>query len=489
MASSNNDKYDEAKEKYDEEVKKYTGSEGYGRSYINSLSTSQQQQKMANAFGKSYGTDLTNTAANLGRTQANKNLNNITDSGSQIASQADANALAQDRKDANANDSYGMERGLTDSRRIYQDSINNGLDRGRQINSLVNSDSTTAASQRAGVSTSSALNQSNRMNDNANRAAQKYGEQLNADTNRASQAYSKQMTSLANQEAQDYSRQMNKTANEEAQRYATRQADIAAANARTQATTAARAAGMNKAQAAMMGAQQANSAYQNAYANAYSQQLNNAQGNLNTNLANSMSAQNTQLGNAQQNYNTQLGSANSNQNAQLGNYNSAYDSNAGRLNTNINNQQSLSNSTTKDEINANRSLMSNEKNNSIANQQFGANLAASNISNMQNLANQNINNQVGMAGSGQLQQQQLYMGAGTAAVNAGGSGMSAAQQEGQAEYERRWGNAGNVMGMGGAALAAFSDEDLKHYRECSRKVVVRSPKSIQKLKFVMEGAK
>jgi hypothetical protein len=33
----------------------------------------------------------------------------------------------------------------------------------------------------------------------------------------------------------------------------------------------------------------------------------------------------------------------------------------------------------------------------------------------------------------------------------------------------------------------FSDERLKHYRECSKKVVVRSPSKIQELKFVKKG--
>jgi hypothetical protein len=76
--------------------------------------------------------------------------------------------------------------------------------------------------------------------------------------------------------------------------------------------------------------------------------------------------------------------------------------------------------------------------------------------------------------------------ANNAGVSAAGAKMGAAQQEGQAEYDRTWGNVGNGLGMAGSALKLFSDEDLKHYKECSKKVTIRSPKSIQKLKFVQK---
>ena len=33
----------------------------------------------------------------------------------------------------------------------------------------------------------------------------------------------------------------------------------------------------------------------------------------------------------------------------------------------------------------------------------------------------------------------------------------------------------------------FSDERLKHYKECSKKVVMRTPSKIQELKFVKKG--
>ena len=61
--------------------------------------------------------------------------------------------------------------------------------------------------------------------------------------------------------------------------------------------------------------------------------------------------------------------------------------------------------------------------------------------------------------------------------------MSAGQQEGQAEYDRTWGNWGNGLGIGGSVLKAFSDEDLKHYRECSKKVTYRTPSKIKSLKY------
>lgn len=130
-------------------------------------------------------------------------------------------------------------------------------------------------------------------------------------------------------------------------------------------------------------------------------------------------------------YGQQLGNAASNQNTQLANYNSAYENSANRRNSNINNQQQMAN----------------------ANQQF---------------------------------QQQMAQQSGQSAVNAAGTMLGAGQQEGQAEYDRTWGNWGNGLGIGGTVLKAFSDEDLKHYRECSKKVTIRSPKSIQKLKFVQK---
>jgi hypothetical protein len=97
-----------------------------------------------------------------------------------------------------------------------------------------------------------------------------------------------------------------------------------------------------------------------------------------------------------------------------------------------------------------------------------------------------MNNATNGYGQNQAQQQNSMTAANNAGVSAAGTKMGAAQTEGQAEYDRTWGNWGNGLGIGGSVLKAFSDEDLKHYKECSKKVAIRSPKSIQKLKFVQK---
>ena len=127
-------------------------------------------------------------------------------------------------------------------------------------------------------------------------------------------------------------------------------------------------------------------------------------------------------------YGQQLGNAASNQNTQLANYNNAFENNANRMNSNINAQQQMAN----------------------ANQQY-----------QQNMAQQS----------------------GQAALGASGTQLSAGQNEGQAEYERKWGNWGNGLGIAGSFLKSFSDENLKHYRECSKKVTYRAPSKIKALKY------
>ena len=129
-------------------------------------------------------------------------------------------------------------------------------------------------------------------------------------------------------------------------------------------------------------------------------------------------------------YSQQLGNAQANQNTQLANYNSAFENNANRMNNNIVNQQQMAN----------------------ANQQY-----------QQNMAQQS----------------------GQAALGAGGTVMGAQQTEGQAQYDRTWGNWGNGLGIAGGLLKTFSDEDLKKYRECSKKVVTRTPSKIQSLKVTV----
>jgi hypothetical protein len=86
-------------------------------------------------------------------------------------------------------------------------------------------------------------------------------------------------------------------------------------------------------------------------------------------------------------------------------------------------------------------------------------------------ANSNLNNQ-----------QQMAINSNTAAVQGAGTTLSASQQEGQNEYARTWGNWGAGLGIA-SSLIPTSDERLKHYRECSKKVTVKSPSAIAKLKY------
>ena len=121
-----------------------------------------------------------------------------------------------------------------------------------------------------------------------------------------------------------------------------------------------------------------------------------------------------------------------------------------------------------------------QANNAFENQ---ANRANSNIYNSAAMNANQMNNATNTYGQNMAQQQNAMTAANNAGVSAAGTKMGAAQTEGQNEYERKWGNWGNALGIGGSLLKSFSDEDLKHYRECSKKVTIRSPKSIQKLKF------
>jgi hypothetical protein len=67
------------------------------------------------------------------------------------------------------------------------------------------------------------------------------------------------------------------------------------------------------------------------------------------------------------------------------------------------------------------------------------------------------------------------------AVGAAGAQLSAAQQEGQNEYNRTWGNWSAGLGL------LTSDERLKKYRECSKKVVIHTPSKLQALKYTSKG--
>ena len=123
--------------------------------------------------------------------------------------------------------------------------------------------------------------------------------------------------------------------------------------------------------------------------------------------------------------------------------------------------------------------------NSNYNTQLG--LVNGNMTNQQNLHNNNMSSAVNNYGNAMNQQQGYAQGANNAAISAYGTNMAAAQQAGNDEYEHNWGNWGNGLGIIGSFLKPFSDEQLKHYRTCSKKVVCRSPSKIQSLKFVKES--
>ena len=91
-------------------------------------------------------------------------------------------------------------------------------------------------------------------------------------------------------------------------------------------------------------------------------------------------------------------------------------------------------------------------------------------------ANQ-MNNATNVYGQNMVNQQNMMTGAGNAAVSAAGTEMGAAQQEGQNQYNRTNANWGLGLGL------LTSDEKLKHYQECSKKVVVKSPSKIKALKI------
>jgi hypothetical protein len=93
-----------------------------------------------------------------------------------------------------------------------------------------------------------------------------------------------------------------------------------------------------------------------------------------------------------------------------------------------------------------------------ANNQYGA-----------NMYNNNANQYANMQNANQQYEKSLLASLLGANVSGIGNQVSMAQQQNAQNYQQ-----------GGL----FSDERLKHYRECSKKVVVRSPSKIQELKFV-----
>jgi hypothetical protein len=107
---------------------------------------------------------------------------------------------------------------------------------------------------------------------------------------------------------------------------------------------------------------------------------------------------------------------------------------------------------------------------------------ANQINNAANMNANQMNNATNVYGQNMSQQQGYMTNAGNSAVSAAGTAMGAGQQEGQNEYDREWANWGAGLGLGSMLLP--SDERLKHYKECSKKVVIKSPKAIEKLKYV-----
>ena len=92
-------------------------------------------------------------------------------------------------------------------------------------------------------------------------------------------------------------------------------------------------------------------------------------------------------------------------------------------------------------------------------------------------ANNNANSQISNYNANMNTQQQLAQQSGQAALGASGTQLSAGQQEGQNEYNRKNANWGIGLGL------LTSDERLKHYNECSKKVVYKSPSKLKTLKI------
>ena len=138
------------------------------------------------------------------------------------------------------------------------------------------------------------------------------------------------------------------------------------------------------------------------------------------------------------------------------------------------------------------------------------NIANQNLNNLLNMNNQNTQYVTGLANSNQnaynqqANQNQQYYGNmmnnnlqyeknlkksyGDNLVNSlaalAGVKQSAATQEQQNNNQA----GATIAGLLATIIPLLaSDERLKNYRECSKKVVVRSPKSIQSLKYVVRG--
>ena len=103
-------------------------------------------------------------------------------------------------------------------------------------------------------------------------------------------------------------------------------------------------------------------------------------------------------------------------------------------------------------------------------QQLGT--ANSAFENQANRANSNANQMAAMQNANSQYQQSLA--ASMMGANVSGIGNQVSMQ--QAQDKQNWSQGG-----------LFSDERLKHYRECSKKVVMRTPSKIQSLKITTKG--
>lgn len=101
-----------------------------------------------------------------------------------------------------------------------------------------------------------------------------------------------------------------------------------------------------------------------------------------------------------------------------------------------------------------------------------ANRANSNMNNMSNLYNSNANQYAAMQNANNQYQQSLLASMLGANVSGIGNQVSMAQAQDAQNFRQ-----------GGL----FSDEKLKHYRECSKKVVMKTPSKIQSLKITTKG--
>jgi hypothetical protein len=102
------------------------------------------------------------------------------------------------------------------------------------------------------------------------------------------------------------------------------------------------------------------------------------------------------------------------------------------------------------------------------------------------MANSNINNAANLQNSNALAQQNAYQNAQNAAIGGTQGATQTALENKNSTMNAVTSGLGAAAGLAGSIL---SDERLKHYKECSKKVVMRTPSKIQSLKIDVEGMK